>query len=192
MFLSAPGRFAPRNVTAPTSTLDVLATLVDLAGGDSDRLSSGSDGRSLLGLARGEGSPNRPILAEYAAESSIDPMVMIREGRWKFNFCEVDPPQLFDMEADPLELTNLATDPAHAQTLKHFLDQVRARWDIGAFRAEVLRSQARRLVVYDSLRNGAYFPWDFQPVQRASERYMRNHMDLNVLEAHARYPRQET
>jgi choline-sulfatase len=96
------------------------------------------------------------------------------------------------MEADPLELTNLAADPAHAQTLTHFVDQVRARWDIGAFRAEVLRSQARRLVVYDSLRNGAYFPWDFQPVQRASERYMRNHMDLNVLEAHARYPRQET
>jgi choline-sulfatase len=192
MFLSAPGRFAPRNVTAPTSTLDVLATLVDLAGGDSDRLLSGSDGRSLLGLARGEDSPNRPILAEYAAESSIDPMVMIREGRWKFNFCEVDPPQLFDMEADPLELTNLAAHPAHAQTLTHFVDQVRARWDIGAFRAEVLRSQARRLVVYDSLRNGVYFPWDFQPVQRASERYMRNHMDLNVLEAHARYPRQET
>ena len=50
-------------------------------------------------------------------------------------------------------------------------------------------SQARRRIVYEALRNGAYFPWDYQPLQRASERYMRNHMDLNVLEASQRYPR---
>jgi choline-sulfatase len=47
-------------------------------------------------------------------------------------------------------------------------------------------------MVYEALRNGAYYPWDFQPLQKASERYMRNHMDLNVLEAHARYPRFQT
>ena len=51
--------------------------------------------------------------------------------------------------------------------------------------------QARRWVVYQALRNGAYFPWDFQPLQKASERYMRNHMDLNVLEDRQRFPRSE-
>ena len=66
---------------------------------------------------------------------------------------------------------------------------VAARWDLAAFDAAVRESQARRRLVYEALRNGAYFPWDYQPLQRASERYMRNHMDLNVLEAEQRGPR---
>ena len=37
----------------------------------------------------------------------------------------------------------------------------------------------------------AYYPWEFQPLQKASERYMRNHMDLNVLEEQKRFPRGE-
>jgi choline-sulfatase len=58
-----------------------------------------------------------------------------------------------------------------------------------AYDAEVRQSQARRLLVYEALRNGAYFPWDYQPLQRASERFMRNHMDLNSLEYAQRYPK---
>ena len=48
---------------------------------------------------------------------------------------------------------------------------------------------ARRRIVYEGLRKGSYYPWDFQPLRQASERYMRNHMDLNVLEATSRFPR---
>ena len=48
-----------------------------------------------------------------------------------------------------------------------------------------------RLTVYEALRNGNYFPWDFQPLRAASDRYMRNHMDLNVLEDSQRFPRGE-
>ncbi|MCG7629764.1 hypothetical protein MHM88_18290, partial [Epibacterium sp. MM17-32] len=39
---------------------------------------------------------------------------------------------------------------------------------------------------------GGYFPWDYQPLQKASERYMRNHMDLNIVEDQARAPKPET
>ena len=46
-------------------------------------------------------------------------------------------------------------------------------------------------IVYPALRNGTYYPWDHQPLQKASERYMRNHMDLNVLEESKRFPRGE-
>jgi choline-sulfatase len=55
----------------------------------------------------------------------------------------------------------------------------------------VRHSQAGRWVVYEALRNGSYFPWDYQPLQKASERYMRNHMDLNTLEEDQRFPRGE-
>ncbi|MDA0961826.1 MAG: hypothetical protein O2898_02790, partial [Proteobacteria bacterium] len=45
--------------------------------------------------------------------------------------------------------------------------------------------------VYEALRQGGYYPWDHQPLRAASERYMRNHMDLNVLEDSKRFPRGE-
>ena len=47
------------------------------------------------------------------------------------------------------------------------------------------------MIVLIGLRNGNYFPWDFQPLQDASERYMRNHMDLNDVENNNRFPRGE-
>jgi len=48
--------------------------------------------------------------------------------------------------------------------------------------------RARRHAVYPALRNDACFPWDYQPLRKASERYMRNHMDLNLLEENKRFP----
>ncbi|TIT59317.1 MAG: choline-sulfatase, partial [Mesorhizobium sp.] len=131
------------------------------------------------------------VLIEYAAEGSYAPLVAIREGRYKFVHCELDPPQLFDLEADPLERDNLADDPANVALVAEFMDKVRARWDMAGFDAAVRESQARRWVVYPALRNGAYYPWDFQPLQKASERYMRNHMNLDNLEESKRYPRGE-
>jgi choline-sulfatase len=138
------------------------------------------------GAARAE-----PVLMEYAAEASYAPLVGIREGDWKYIHCELDPPQLFNLAEDPNELTNLANDPAHAETAKAYAKQVSETWDMSAFDAEVRQSQARRWIVYEALRNGAYFPWDYQPLQKASERYMRNHMDLNEVEDGQRYPRGE-
>jgi choline-sulfatase len=177
-------------IDAPVSNLDILPTLCDLAGIDLGAIAPWTDGQSLLPLTRGE-QRTAPVLMEYAAEGSCAPMVAIREGRHKFVHCEIDAPQLFDLEADPRELDNLAADPEHAGLVAAFMEKARARWDMAAFDAAVRESQARRWVVYPALRNGAYFPWDFQPLRQASERYMRNHMDLNVLEGEKRFPRGE-
>jgi choline-sulfatase len=98
---------------------------------------------------------------------------------------------LFNLTDDPAERHNLAADPAHAATLAAFSATAEARWHLSAYDAAVRESQARRWVVYEALRNGAYFPWDHQPLRAASERYMRNHMDLNVLEESKRFPRGE-
>ena len=115
-------------------------------------------------------------------------MVMIREGAFKYIHSEPDPPLLFDLANDPGERRNLAADGSHAALAESFRAAVSERWDLAAFDNDVRSSQARRRLVYEALRNGHYFPWDFQPLQKASERYMRNHMDLNQLEASARFP----
>ncbi len=177
-------------ITAPVSNLDVTATLCDLAGLELAGILPWTDGESLVPLMHG--APRQtPVLMEYAAEGSQAPLVAIREGRYKFIHCEIDPPQLFELESDPHELENLAADPVNAGLVERFMAKVRARWDMAAFDAAVRESQARRWVVYPALRSGAYWNWEFQPQRPASERYMRNHMDLNVLEERKRFPKGE-
>jgi choline-sulfatase len=181
---------APQLITQPVSTLDINPTLAAFAGIDIAAVKPWTDGEDLTGVIAG-GKRQGPVLMEYAAEGSNAPLVCIRDGQYKFVHCEIDPPQLFDLESDPQELTNLAADPAHARLLAQFQNAAKARWDMAAYDAAVRESQARRWVVYEALRNGSYYPWDYQPLQKASERYMRNHMDLNVLEENARFPRGE-
>jgi choline-sulfatase len=189
LLLAAPGLPAA-TIQTPVSTLDVLPTLADLAGIDLAEIAPWTDGESLLPVAAGA-TRSSPVRMEYAAEGSIAPMAAIRDQRFKLVVSPPDPPQLIDLRADPDELSNLAAEPAHAADLERLSSLADTIWDLPAYDTEVRQSQARRLVVYRSLRNGAYYPWDYQPLQRASERYMRNHMDLNVLEETKRFPRGE-
>ncbi len=189
LMLAAP-EMAPGLVEAPVSTIDVAPTLCDLAGVSTGEIAPWVEGESLLPIASGA-ARGAEVAMEYAAEASYAPMVALRRGRWKYTRCALDPEQLFDLDADPQELRNVAADPAHASALSEFRALADARWDLAAFDAAVRESQARRLVVYEALRNGVYYPWDHQPLQRASERYMRNHMDLNIVEESQRFPRGE-
>ena len=177
-------------VTVPVSNLDVTPTLCELAGVSIDEVAPWVEGESLVHLGQG-GERLSPVAMEYAAEASYAPMVSLRYGPWKYNRCALDADQLFNLETDPHELTNLADVPAHKGTLDQLRVKSEARWDLAVFDAAVRESQARRWVVYEALRNGEYFPWDYQPLQKASERYMRNHMNLDNLEDDQRFPRGE-
>ena len=187
LMIAAPG-MTPGLEATPVSTIDLCPTLCDLAGVSMAEVMPWTTGQSLKPLGQG-GSRSEPVAMEYAAEASYSPLVALRQGRWKYTNCALDPEQLFDLEADPHELTNLAEDPAHAATLEDFRLAAAGRWDLEQFDADVRESQARRWVVYEALRQGGYYPWDHQPLRRASEQYMRNHMDLNVLEDSKRAPR---
>ena len=189
LMVCAPG-LEPHLETTPVCTIDMLPTMCDLAGVSMEDVMPWTDGISLVPLAKGT-ARSEPVAMEYAAEGSITPLVALRLGPWKYIRCLADPEQLFHLETDPEERQNLATNPNHAATLAEFRAMADVRWDLNRFDAEVRQSQARRWVVYEALRNGNYYPWDYQPLQKASERYMRNHMDLNVLEENKRFPRGE-
>lgn len=188
LMLAAPG-VAPGRVETPVSTIDVCPTLCDLAGVSMDEVAPWTEGESLVPVAGGAG--HGPVAMEYAAEASYAPLIALRDGRYKYTRCALDPEQLFDLDADPHELSNLVADPARAEALARLSAEADRRWDLDRFDAEVRESQARRRVVYEALRSGAYYPWDYQPLQRASERFMRNHMDLNQVEERQRFPRGE-
>ncbi len=188
MMISAPG-MKPGRIDAPVSTIDLAPTLAALAGISMAEVAPWTEGVNLVPVAGG--AERGPVAMEYAAEGTITPMVALRQSKWKYIRCPADPEMLFDVESDPGERVNLAADPAYSATMAEFRALADARWDLPAYDAAVRESQARRWVVYEALRNGAYFPWDHQPLRAASERYMRNHMDLNILEDSKRFPRGE-
>ena len=189
LIVHAPGRYAPRRVATPASLLDLLPTLRALAtGGRTADYAAPIDGHSLLeALEGGSGPPE--VLGEYLAEGAIAPMIMLLRGRRKFVHCPADPDQLFDLELDADERTNLAAAPASAADVSQWRAEIQRRWDLPLIHAQVLASQRRRHFVYAALRQGRYRPWDFQPMRDASRLYVRNDQELNELEAMARFPR---
>ncbi len=175
LIFHAPGRFAGRVVREVVSVADMTATFCELAGAPPPE---GTDGRSLLGHLTGEGGHDEAF-GEYCGEGTVEPIVMIRRGRFKFVHAPGDPDQLFDLDADPDELFSLTgTDK--------FAEEAAARWDLPALKTEVLASQARRRIVAASLAVGRHTAWDWQPPGEAATAYVRRHKPLERLEADAR------
>lgn len=187
LIMWAPDRFSPDRVSSPVSHMDLLPTLVELAG--SDTLVEPTDGASLLGTMRG--TDRGPVFSEYMGEGSVAPMLMIRDGDLKYIACPSDPDQLFDLKADPQELVNLAPDPLHTKTVASFAAMAADHWDTERVTQEVTASQRSRMLVRNALAKGEQTSWNFQPTTDATNRYMRNHLDLNDVESDNRYPRPE-
>jgi choline-sulfatase len=173
LILCAPRRFAPRRVPDCVSLVDLLPTLLDVAGGGSDV--APLDGRSLLPLARG-GAAEGPdtVYGEYMAEGTAQPIFMIRRGQYKYIACADDPPQLFDLAADPLELNNLAGQPAQAARAAAFAEETARKWDSVAIRADVVASQRRRRMIHEALLQGRVQAWDYALRVDAAMQYYRN------------------
>ena len=187
LVVHAPNLFEPHRVTSPVSTMDLVPTLVGLASPDPSPLIGPLDGTDLIGHLQGH-AEEREVVAEYLAEGAIAPIVMIRRRQWKFVHSPADPDQLYDVRADAAERVNLATDAAYSTLVQSFRAEVAVRWDFAELDAKVRASQQRRRTVNQALNVGARTDWDFTPSYGASTRYIRNHADLNDLEAKARFP----
>jgi choline-sulfatase len=60
---------------------------------------------------------------------------------------------------------------------------------VAALRRDVLASQRARRFTWGAVMQGQYTSWDYQPRSDASRQYMRNHLDLNEVEAARRFPK---
>ena len=163
----------------PVSLLDIAPTLLDLCGLEP----AGSlDGRSLAPALAGDALAASDVMAEYLAEGVTSPAVMLRRGRFKYIWCEDDPEQLYDLEADPHELVNLAGD--QVGPCAELRAEVGRRWDLPALHAAVLRSQAERRLVVAGLNTGRSASWNFVPAPDTEP--LRGRDDLYAFQRRAR------
>ena len=103
-----PGRIEAGSVnTSLNSSVDVMPTLLDLAGVD---IPDGVDGESIGGVLKGE----RDVAREEIFTDLMNRGVMLRQGTWKFvlnwkpSDGERDLDELYNLAEDPLEEHNLA------------------------------------------------------------------------------------
>jgi choline-sulfatase len=188
LIVHAPKFFRAHRVAGSVSLIDILPTLAEIAqDGTAPDFAGPIEGRSLLPHLAGTGGHDE-VIGEYLAEGALAPLVMIRRGRHKFIHTPTDPDQLYDLVADPDERRNLAGEAESHDLVRAFRQEVAGRWDLEGLKAEVIASQVRRRLVDAAGRQGKHHSWDHQPFEDAGQRFMRNHIDLDDLEAMARFP----
>lgn len=186
LIIAGPGVSQGTN-EAPCSLVDLLPTMLDIAGSPADGYDGA--GRSLWDLASGgSAAPDRSTAVEYFGECSADPMVMIRRGQLKYSYCEIDPPQLYDLATDPEERNNLAAEQDWAETVACFQQEVAERWDIAGLRKAVLQSQQRRHLVHKAMEAGPLTSWDHQPERDSANEYVRSHITWMDAAKASRWP----
>lgn len=102
---------------ALVSSLDVMPTVLDLAGVEKPAHLAGT---SLVSLLEKPDNPLRDYVASECVGVGGKPGEghrMIRTARWKYVLTDVNDAYLFDEQADPYEMKNLAALTEHRETL---------------------------------------------------------------------------
>lgn len=137
--------------------IDLVPTFIDYAGGDSRDLDHVLEGRSLLPLVTGTQGINwrryafsetdyawRPARKTLALGPDQAKAYMVTDGRWKYVHYDNHPPQMFDLEADPDEFT----DVVHCHTNRAVRSELEAtlnQW----FKTRKLRTTISHALVED-------------------------------------------
>ena len=147
LVMAGPDIPAGRVVAAPVSHIDCAPTILEAVGLPPRVGGRALPGASLFGLTTG-GIAQRPVIAEYHAIGSRAGAFMLRFGKWKYCHYVGAPPQLFDLDADPEELIDVAGDPHFAATLAEGERLLRAALDPEATDARAKRRQAELLAQF--------------------------------------------
>lgn len=165
------GRYAGQKVTQPVSLLDLAPTLLDLAGVPAKEQLP-VDGASLVGLFDGCNQDERIVFSEYHVEKVKAPGFMVRRGKYKYIYIHRHGEQLFDLEADPEEWTNLAQHPPMQPLVEDLRALILAQFDPDQIEADGATSVRKRLVIREAMkRNNTH--WDYAPHVDATRQYVR-------------------
>jgi choline-sulfatase len=144
LLVAGPDVPAGRVVGTTAMLVDVYPTLLEMVGVAPAAEDADLPGRSLMALAA-EADRDRSAFSEYHAIFSRRGMFMLRRGRWKYVHHVDDAPELFDLDADPDELRDLALDPRHDGVRRACADELSRLVDAEAVDERARADQRRRL-----------------------------------------------
>jgi len=182
LVLSGPGLPRGKHANGIASQVDLLPTLLELAGGEPDAdLVEAIEGHSLV-PALGNSSTSQCGLAisELFHDVVPAPYVMVRKDRFKYLHCEHYAPRLFDLASDPNEMSDLAEQCRYRCVVHDMRSEITRRYDISDLKQRVVADQRRRRFVAKSLDNGKKHSWDFQPFVDASTQYYRDPVSYHL------------
>lgn len=112
-------------IEGPVSHLGIMPTLLELAGVP---VPDDLDGESLLDcITSGAPPPEEAVFSQYSGNPTVgDIRRAVLTRRYKYVYDPADEPELYDLEDDPLEMRNLAPDPAHREVLLDLHGRCRA------------------------------------------------------------------
>jgi len=174
LMVSWPQSFEPGRVASNVSLVDLLPTFLDLGGNTVEPVDH-VEGTSLVPLlgdsaaASSDRFSARAVYGENLSEGATAPILMAKRGSMKYVWSGCDPAQLFDLSADPLELANLAGDPAHSTAEAELNALVHSRWDVEDLAERVRASQHRRAFLRGLYAGGKAPEWRTPPPDQASQ-----------------------
>lgn len=137
-----------RVIDTPATLLDLYPFIIECAGESGPAfIDPDHPGFSIARLADGE-RPQRTVLSEYHGMGSTTGAFAIRNGRYKYIHYVKYRPQLFDLESDADETTDLARDPRCAAMLRECETKLRALLSPEEVDARAKKRQAEQLARY--------------------------------------------
>jgi choline-sulfatase len=146
LIVAGHGRIpAGKRVVAPVSLVDLFPTFMEMA---EVQVETPLDGRSLLPLLDGrDDGRERECTAEYLGEGTVEPIRMVRSGKMKYITVNGYPPQMFDLERDLGESTNLAGGREYAASEAKLRKRAETDWDGPSLKKDVIATQIERKLV---------------------------------------------
>ena len=145
MLLSGPG-ISPSVCATQCSLIDIHQSALEATGLGLADEDTALAGRSLLQLAGAPTDLQRAVFSEYHDGGAITGYMVLREGRWKYVAYAGFAPQLFDLQTDPFEQSDLGLSAEHEDIRRHLHGRmVREFGDPESISARAFADQERRI-----------------------------------------------
>lgn len=144
LILAGPDVPAGKTCETPVSFVDIFPSVLDCVGVAPEPEDEHLPGESLWRIAGAEDA-ERTVFSEYHAVGARDAIFMLRDRQYKYVHYVNQPPQLFDLTADPEEVNDLAGSEEHQEVLREREARLRLLLNPEAVDAQAKAAQRQKV-----------------------------------------------